>query len=758
MNKIVQNPPAFAAHAFAWRGLLVGRDDLAGSWRRLHRRRWLILALVSVITLAAAVVLLRMPHQYVATAKLLVDPRGARMLESASSLMPGLLVDREAVESEIQIMLSRQLAGRVVDKLGLIDDPDFNTELADDETALPGSAALAAARAWLTARLASRTVVDLNLNAEIVARAKVVDRFFRRLAIGREGQSRVISVAVSTRDPIRAAEIANTMCELYLVDHLETKLEQRRQVTRWLEERLGELRYAAAAAEKAAEEYRRQTGLFETRDGTGRRDRIDTQQLAQLSDQIIAARADRAALEAKLREAEAQRGTGGRGETVPEVISSPVIATLRAQEARALQRLADLEREYGAQHPRMIGAKAELADIRANIGREIRRILESLRDEVRRVRAREGALEASFRELEKKTGEQNSAQIRLNELTREAEANRNLLEDFLQQAKQISARQALAEPDARVIAYAEPPFLPAGPRKSLLLACVFLGALFLACAIALVLEHLSSGFRSSEQVEDATGLKVLAVVPALSRRSWLRQTPGVISRHALKRPSSSFAEALNSLRIALLTLDGRPAPKSILFTSSYPGEGKTTLAISFARLLARQGRKVILVDADVRRAHVAQALDLQPRAGLIEVLARDAALAEAIAQDPMSPLAVITAGRAKTKLQTIIDQQGLAQLVARLGQSYDCVVIDGAPILVVSDVRILARVVDASVFVARWSETAQADVRSGLKQLADAGARIAGVVLNAVDIRSYAGYEYRNARAYVRAYSRYYRA
>ena len=736
---------------------MVGREDLASTWRRLHRRRWLIVTLVTVITLAAAVVLLRLPHQYTAMAKLLVDPRGARMMETASPLLPGMLVDREAVESEIQIILSRQLAGRVVDKLGLIDDPDFNADLDNDQSPLPGAATLAAVRGWIAARLTSRTVVDLSLNAEAATRAKVIDRFFDRLNVSREGQSRVISVAVKTRDPIRSAEIANATCELYLVDHLETKLEQRRRVTRWLDDRLAELKYAAQASEKAAEEYRRQTGLFETKDVGGGHDRIDTQQLSQLSDQIIAARADRAALEAKLREAEAQRNVGRNGETVPEVIASPVIANLRSQEARVLQRIADLEREYGAQHPRMVGARAELADIRANISREIRRILESLRDEVRRARARESALDDSFRELEKKTAEQNTAQIRLNELMREADANQSILEDFLQQAKQISARQELAEPDARVIAYAEPPFLPSGPKKSVLLAAVFLGALFLACAIALVLEHLSFGFRSSDQVEDATGLKVLAVVPALVRRGWLRQTPGVISRYALKRPSSSFAEALNSLRIALLTLDGAHPPKSILFTSSYPGEGKTTLAISFARLLARQGRKVILIDADVRRAHVGDAVGLRPRAGLIEFLAKEVALAEVIEHDPLSPLSIITAGRAKAKVQTIIDQAALSRLVARLGQDYEFVIIDGAPILVVTDVRILARVVDATLFTVRWSETAQGDVRSGVKQLTDAGARLAGVILNAVDIRSYAGYEYRNARAYVRAYSRYYR-
>jgi capsular exopolysaccharide synthesis family protein len=207
-----------------------------------------------------------------------------------------------------------------------------------------------------------------------------------------------------------------------------------------------------------------------------------------------------------------------------------------------------------------------------------------------------------------------------------------------------------------------------------------------------------------------------------------------------------------------LTLDGREPPKSILFTSSYPGEGKTTLAIAFARLLARQGRKVILVDADVRRAHVDDAVELRPRAGLIELLAREAALPEVLAQDPLSPLTIIAAGRGKAKVQTIIDQAALSRLVTQLGQSYDFVVIDGAPILVVSDVRILARVVDATLFVVRWSETAQGDVRSALAQLADAGARVAGVVLNAVDIRRYAGYEYRNPRAYVRAYSRYYRS
>ena len=242
----------------------------------------------------------------------------------------------------------------------------------------------------------------------------MIDDFVKKVYVQREGQSRVIGVSAETKSPIKSAQIANTLSELYFLDHIENQFAQRKRMANWLDERLTEFRSAASASQKAVEDYRREAGLFSSRDEAGRTERIDTQQLTQISSQLIQARSDRAALEARLRTVERVDRSGGADlESVPEVIANPVIGNLRSQEARVQQRTADLETEFGPRHPSMIASKSELQDIRANIRREIGRVLASLRNEVTRARARENVLQETYKELEARTAVQNSREIKL---------------------------------------------------------------------------------------------------------------------------------------------------------------------------------------------------------------------------------------------------------------------------------------------------------------------------------------------------------
>ena len=443
-------PGEAAAHTFAWRSIVGQRDELFRLFRALRNRRWLIVLITAILTSVAVAVVLQIKPRYAATAKLLLDPQSPHLGRSSEApVLPGLLIDREAIESEMQILNSRKLAARVVDKLNLIDDPEFNEERATLSGVDVVLGKIDAVRSQIKKLLVDEDEQLPGIDAAMVEKSKVIDTFQDKVQINREGQSRVIGVSVVTKSPVRSAQIANTLSDLYLLDHLENQFAQRKRMAQWLDERLTEIKVAANASQQAVENYRRQSGLFETKDELGRTQRIDTQQLTQLSSQLIAARSDRTALEARLRTVERLGKSGQDLESVPEVIANPVIGSLRSQEARVLQRTADLSTEFGPRHPSMISAKSELEDIRSNIRREIARVISSLQNEVGRARARESALQDAYKELEGKTAQQNDRYIRLAELARESDVNQEVLQQFLQQFKQVSATQALAEPEAR---------------------------------------------------------------------------------------------------------------------------------------------------------------------------------------------------------------------------------------------------------------------------------------------------------------------
>jgi capsular exopolysaccharide synthesis family protein len=743
--------PEAAAHTFAWREMLGQRDELIRIMRILRNRRWLIALITIALTLATIVAVLQIKPLYSATAKLLLDPQASHFFKAEIPLLPGMLVDREVIESEMQILTSRKLAAKTVDKLGLADDPEFNTELqpkSDVAVLLEPLKPL-----WTEVRnvLRGQTETLAEVDAAALTRAKVIDQFLKQIYVAREGQSRVIGVTAETKSPTKSAQIANTLAELYFLDNIENQFAQRKRMANWLDDRLTEFRSAAAASQKAVEDYRRQAGLFSTRDEAGRTERIDTQQLTQISAQLIQARGDRAALEARLRTVERLDRSGGVDvESVPEVMSNTVIGNLRTQEARVQQRTADLETEFGPRHPSMIASKSELQDIRANIRREIGRVLASLRNEVARARARENVLQDTYKELESRTAVQNSREIKLAELAREADVNQRILEQFLEQFKEVSARQALAEPEARIVANAEPPVLPSYPKKTITVALAFFGSALLGCALALLLERLNSSFRSSEEVQEATGLPVLAVIPRFgSRRSGL-------ARETLEQPPSRVTEALLSLSVGLASREFGTTANRVLVTSSFPGEGKSSTAISFGRMLAAQGREVLLIDADFRRPQVSMLFSLADGVGVRDFVLGRARVDEIIHRDPSSSMRLVPAGRSSGFVGKLLEPDALAELLGQLATRNECVIVDSPPVLVVPDALVLCRVVDHTVLVTRWNKTSRQDVAKTLRQLQEVGADVAGVVLNAVDISKYAAYSYRDANAYMRAYSRYY--
>jgi capsular exopolysaccharide synthesis family protein len=355
--------------------------------------------------------------------------------------------------------------------------------------------------------------------------------------------------------------------------------------------------------------------------------------------------------------------------------------------------------------------------------------------------------------MERKAGSLGQFQVQLDALEREAAANRTLLENFMGREKEIGSQGSFQEADAQVISPAEIPIVPSYPKKTILIGISLFGSLFLGILIAFGLELMDHGFRSTEQVEQAMAAAPLGLIPALKGLRNLGKTP---EDYVIEKPVSAFAESIRSLRTSLMLSDVDHPPKVILVSSSTPREGKTSTVVALGRLMAGAGQRVLIIDCDLRRPKVHKVIGLQARPGLVDYLAGEATLEQIVQQDPLTPASVIAAGRGAPSPPDLLGSDQMRRLLMEMSERYDFVLLDSAPVLAVSDTRMLARLADKVVFLVRWADTRREVAINGLRQLRDTGASIAGVALTMVDVRKHARYGYADSGYYYGRTRKYY--
>jgi capsular exopolysaccharide synthesis family protein len=510
---------------------------------------------------------------------------------------------------------------------------------------------------------------------------------------------------------------------------MQAKYDATEKATKWLSEQLADLRQEVEDAEGAVEMYRSEHGLTSA-GGTG----LLAEQLSELNSQMIIARAERAEAEARLnqlRQMQLQDSVGA--EAVTRLIASDLIRQLRTQEIQAQQQVSELAVEFGPKHPRMLQAQAELAQVRERIQAEIDKVEISLRSDIEFARAREISLQASLDEAQMATGEQNRVAIQLRALEREAAASRALFETFLEQFKQTSTSEGLNEPGARVISKAQVPTAPFYPNVRRQTTAIAMGGFIIAVLLVLGVEALNPGLSDPEQIQTEMGMHALGILPLSPGKTVAHDLP-------LDQPQSGYVEALNTLKVSLSLTDPDREPRVIQVTSSLPEEGKTTLAISLARVLSSKGENVILVDGDLRRSAIERKLGIKAGGkGLTDlVLSHDTDLEPYLVSDPRSSVQVMPSGTAEYVNATdVFSSQRMERIVANMRERADYVIIDAPPVMAVADARLIGLLAEKTLFVVRWNKTPRKVIKAALGQLKSGGTDIAGIVLQQVDLKRY---------------------
>ena len=701
------------------------------------RGRWTALGFAALAGGAAALIMASLPSRFDAEAQILLDTRDRRMIEY-QQVMGDLSVDNAVVASEIAVLRSRQMLRRIAVDLRLDDIPEFG-----------------APRSGLRDRLAARLRTISPDIADQIAPVRparppleiAVERLGHALTTSQKGRSYVIGVSVRTGAAALSAKIANALAQEYIDEQLLAKSDATSRASDWLKRRIDELKKQSTIADANVEKYRAEQSV-----GDGRGAAVTDQQLAEINSQLVSARASRA--EAEARHDQISRLIANKGETAAaNVLSSPLILSLRQQRAEVKRREAELATRYGPKHPQMINVNAELRDIGGAIATELRKRVATLANDAEVARAREAALTAALSDVEDRSVDLSRASVGLRQLEREAEANRRIYEDVLARYKETTEQQDIQQADARVISTASPAAAPSAPRRGLITGLASIGGALLGFGVVFLAEVTANTYRTAAEAERSLGLRVYAKLPIMRGRRRRSRLLSALKTH----PNSAFAEAVRGLRNALMA--GQDGADVIMVTSAAPGEGKSLTCLALAQSSAAMGRTAVVVECDFRRPSTAEAIQQDRRNGapdLLDILNGEATVEEAIRPLIEDGAYALTLRAPAPKAADMLSSQRFRRLIASLARSYDLVLLDTPPVLAVPDAAAVASTADQVLMLTRWNHTARQAAEACVRELDEAGASPAGVVLTMVDPAREASFEYGGYRRGAPDYGAYY--
>lgn len=704
-----------------------GGFDLTALLQMARVRQRIIIGTTAIVFALVAIIVFHTTPLYDSSAIVMLDTRENRVTD-VDSVLTGLTTDQTTIDNQIQILRSRNLMGRVIDKLHLEEE-------AKPAPAAPSILSTAIYYAnplhWFGPSSTAKTAEQEKTER----REGLIDGLLGSETVSEIGVSSAMEITYRDPDPDRAAALANAIADAYVEDQLNAKFEATQKASQWLADRLQQLSAQMQSADAAVQQYKAENSITETQGG----DSLLDQQLVQLNGQLVAARSALAEAQAKYARVKALQASG-RAEDVAQVFQSGMISQLRQQQADLLRQKAQLATVYGPRHPQMLDVESQIRNIDEKIKEEVQRVVETVANDVSVAGAQVGSLEASLRQLESKSDVQNKAGVKLAELQARSSSAHQLYEAFLGKFKETQGQEGVQTPDARIISRAVVPGAPSVPNKRRALELALAGGLALGFAFAWLAERLDAGFRTVAQVERVFGVPVLSTLPELAGNSKSNERA---ADRIIDKPLSMYAEAVRGLQMGLVLSNVDKRPKMVLITSSVPDEGKSTVALSLARTAARADQKVLLIDCDLRHPSLAGALDLPHEGkGLIEMMSGQARLEECVIRDPRTNLWVLPTFRSAGHPPDMLGSATMEKLLQDLRAEYDMVVVDSAPLLPVNDTKILARLVDAVVFVVRWEKTPRDAAINAMRSLADVQAPLAGIVLARADTERYRYYSY----------------
>ena len=743
-------------------------------WRAIRKRLWLVLGIVALVTMLAIVYVARKPDFYEAQARVQVDLEDTGSLVNNTRPLYGPSDDPIYFNTQLQILVSPGLMRRVVRTLDLEHNPDFfkgNPEqrsstwqrilrMAGIGGSTPDAGSKTPEQLPLTNSVAQATArEDLN---EAKRLAPYVSTILSGLKVdpvketrGYYKETRLIDIKFTHSYPDVTSKVVNAIAETYVFSNLEKRTEANSTTGDFLQKRIAELQQQIRTSEERLVNYAKNNQIISLDPNQN----TVVERLAGLNRQLLEAENDRKTAEAAYNAARLPNAADALADSDPKQANEieTKLVDLRQKRAQLLVDATEEAPEVKEVDQQIGELDKQLKDLRS---RKSNTLLTNLHTRYQQTLEREQSLRRSFEQQRAQTLTQNEAAINYRIIQQEIETNKSLLNGLLQGAKENDVVMAGKPNNISIVDYGLTPDTPVGPNRARTIIVAFFLSIGLGVGLALFFEYLDDTVHSTQEVERVLHLPALAVIPSVGHAVRRRVLPGTT---ALQKQNgngtgnsellmnvdgrSPLAEAYRHLRTSVLLSTAGRAPKSLLVTSSLPGEGKTTTAVNTAISLAQTGASVVIIDADMRRPRLQTIFGMNRQEGLSSILSSDiseADMLEMVRHDEASGLSVLTSGPIPPNPAELLGSDQMRRLVAALQANYTHVVVDSPPVSSFTDGVLISTMVDGVLLVVHGGKSSRHIVRRSKQLLNDVGAKIFGVVLNNVNLQSHDYYYYQS--------------
>ncbi len=748
-------------------------------WRLVRTGwKWVAGGALAASLVALAYVLIATPL-YTAESKIMIERRAQNALNIQELLADGMTGDESNYyRTQEQILRSRTLAIDVINELGLDRNPTFN-EPEGERGLLSGW--IASARTLLSGRAKARTDPS-GLDPQVIR------RYQEDLSVSPVSRTKLAIVRFTTPDPDLSAEIANAHVSAYISQGLRLRSEANDEARVFLHEKLTEVKEKLQVSEAALNAYRRDKGIISLDD----KENIVVDRLADLNDLLTEAEAQRINLEADVKLIESRAY-----DSLPAVSNNTLVQALKSQLAEREGEYVELAAQFKHAYPPVQQAKAEVDALRKRLDDEVGQVVGSIESEYLAAVDHEDKLRDAMEEQKARALSMKDAAVEYAILQREAETNEQLYDDILQRMKEIGVVAAVQTSNVSIIDRATPPEKPSFPRKLRTLFAAMLIGSGLGVGLIIGRDLLDQSVKNSDEVERHLHLPSLGIVPDFAAlpsgraaygyghgsRSKSKALPvhqadrieydelpaaDAFRSARQRRPSDPTAievaagqmklvgavpssdaslvlsqgndsvvtEAYRTLRTAILFSTPEQAPQTMMFTSALESEGKTTTSLNTAIVFARLGSRVLIIDADMRRASCHRRFGVGNDYGLSEVLTGQKDPQDAIKKIAVEGVYMLTAGSLPPNPTELLGSKAMQDLLAECAQAFDYVIVDSPPVMAVNDAVVFAHMVDGVVMVVRAHHTPRKILQRAESRLLQARAHMLGVLLNKVDART----------------------
>lgn len=710
--------------------------DIGQYWRTIKRSKWLIL-IVTLISLGLGIFLAATSTPiYQATSKILADPQqpaASREEQYIASAMVFLFY-----ETQYEIIQSRAIAETVVEKLNLVER--YKAEQAELEREARSKFSIKKELNSLFGNSNESNALDMLSDSDI--KISIAKSIQSNIKIDGGKQSQIINISFQDKNPILATDIINAIAHSYIQFGLEARLGEVRNTEEWLSEQSQELKTQLTLSERKLQNFRMQQGIMDS----SLQERDSNTRIQTLSNQLLNAQSN-LAIKKELQDEVKLLPTGSKAfYSLTPVLENRTTSDLVKEEARLQSRVNELFQRYKEKHPKMIAARSELQSVQSSLNQEIAKIVDRIESDFRLAKQQVNNIQGLLEEERDNIQSLQGSNFTLTSLEREVENNRRVYESFINRLMETNIKSDFSATNVQIIDSATIPQFPIKPNINLIIiASLFLGV-FLGIFISFIKEILHNTFRTTDSIEDNLNLPALGMTIKLSKK----EVATIPEMQYLKDSRSVFNESINTIRTGLVFSNIDNPPKTILVTSATGSEGKSTLAMNLAAAYGQIG-KTLLLEVDLRKPSVGKNLNAPPRSGLTDVLAESIEMNDAIIKPSKdSNFDVLTCGTIPHNPIEMLSSEKFNIALVAFSKEYDHIILDGPPILPVSDAAIIGTKVDSVILAVRAEQTKVKASKEAIRRLRKLNANVVGAVLTLAEPSkmSYYGDHYYAAEYY----------